>query len=152
MIVGKVQRIKEKSTRVGTMYDIQVDGVWYGCGKIRPDCNEGDLVKFTSRQNGNFNNVQGGVEVLERGSPSAPSASGSGHFPPNDSRQNRIEFQNSRNVAAALLPSILSVLQQSSAHPKTAEEVMALFRDVTWDLMGDMEALDEMLADREASQ
>ena len=142
-VIGKVQRVKEKSTSFGTMYDIQVEGKWYGCGKQKPDCNEGDLVKFSTRQNGNYTNVQGSVEVMERGT-SAPQS----HSGPSSDRQQRIEYQNSRNVAAAILPSLIAAMPEE-ARPTSPEDVMALLRDVAWDLMDDMAALDEALAGRE---
>ena len=147
MIVGKVQRVKEKTTSYGVMYDIQVQDQWYGCGKKHPGCNEGDMVKFNTRQNGNFTNVQGAVTVMEEATQSQQTG-GQSAQPSGPNTQQRIEYQNSRNVAVALLPHLIGAMGDL-AKPASAEEVLALLRDTTNVLFEDTLRLDEILANIE---
>lgn len=57
-VQGQVQDIKQKTTRAGDMYDIKVNGDYYGTGKYPPrDVSTGDYVEFVAEQNGNFRNV-----------------------------------------------------------------------------------------------
>lgn len=56
-VIGVIEKINERSTTYGMMYDVDVNGMRYGCGKIKPKFEAGDCVKFSTRKNGNFINV-----------------------------------------------------------------------------------------------
>lgn len=61
-VQGHVQEIKTKPTKVGDMYDLKVNGDYYGVGKYAPrDVSVGDYVEFVMEQNGNFRNVGRGT-------------------------------------------------------------------------------------------
>lgn len=61
-VQGYVQEIAEKQTRIGKMYDIKVNGDYYGVGKYPPrDVSANDYVEFVAEQNGNFRNVGRGT-------------------------------------------------------------------------------------------
>lgn len=56
-VIGVIEKINERSTTYGMMYDVDVNGMRYGCGKIKPKFEAGNCVKFSTRKNGNFVNV-----------------------------------------------------------------------------------------------
>lgn len=143
-VVGKVQKTSTRYTTYGTMYNVQVDGTWYGCGKTDPGCREGDLVKFQSSQKGNYHNVDGKVEVLEQAAAQAPQSGGSaGGFV---DRQAHIEFQSSRSVAAQLVDTIVKA--NPDATTWDPEAVTSLFFDLSWRLYDEIRDLDQAFAER----
>ncbi len=76
-IAGFVTDIKEKTTSVGPMYDLQVNGDYYGHGKFKPrDVNVGDYVEFEMEQRGNYRNIgRGTLRKTQAPAGAAPSAS-----------------------------------------------------------------------------
>lgn len=75
-VQGQVQDIKGKQTKVGEMFDLKVNGDYYGVGKYPPrDVGVGDYVEFVMEQNGNFRNVgRGTLRKIDKpvGAPAAP--------------------------------------------------------------------------------
>lgn len=121
VVKGIVSQVKDKTTAYGTMYDIRVDGKWYGAGKNHPGVQAGDAVEFVAKQNGNFSNVVGKVEktatvsVASQAPVASASAapvvsSSSGYV---DTRQLSICFQSARNAALEMV----SLLAQGGALP-----------------------------------
>ena len=149
-IIGKVQQIDPKTTSFGTMYNLKVDGKWYGNGKVSPLCSVGDQVKFTTVQRGQYTNIKdSNIEILQAGPGDVPQTQQSSSGQPDwNNRQKRIEYQNSRGVAAQLTDVVTRVDTKTAWD---ADAVLALHNDLTWRLMQDMENLDEELALREAN-
>lgn len=110
-VIGVIQDIRSRSTSVGEMYDIVVDGNTYGVGKYAPrGVTRGDTVSFTSEARGNYKNVAKGtlrkVEAME-----APKAiSGDAPLralPPTDAeRQGIISRQAALNTAVAFVSAL----------------------------------------------
>lgn len=143
-ITGRVQQVQEKDTNFGTMYNIRVEGVYYGCGRDRPAVQEGDTVSFLAVDKGRFKNVQGEIEVLSSPGPSAAPASGSSGSS-YDSRQLHIEFQSSRSVAAQLTQTIVQAVPDKGWDE---ESIVALYDQLKWKEFEEIEQLDELLANR----
>lgn len=146
-IMGQLQRIDTKETSFGTMYNIQVDGKWYGHGKAKPKASEGDTVSFEAEQKGQYLNVsRAGLEVLAAGQaaqqqPSAP--------PRVDTRQHHIEFQSSRAVAAQLVDiAVRAGAEKAGKEGFNLEAIRAMHKQLTWELMDEMKDLDEEMAMR----
>ena len=107
-ISGVIQQIKTKQTKIGTMYDIQVNGDFYGIGKYAPKAKEGDYVTFTPEYNGNFKNVERGTLKVSANKPantgntqaSSNVRAASNSF---DARQDAISRQAASNIAIAWL-------------------------------------------------
>lgn len=105
-VQGQVQDIKAKPTKIGDMYDIKVNGDYYGMGKYPPrDIKAGDYVEFVMEQNGNFRNVgRGTLRKIE-----APA--GASSTPPvrqavgmtYDEKQSVISKQAALNTAIAMV-------------------------------------------------
>lgn len=55
--------VVEKVLQRGNMYSINVSGTWYGCGRDKPDCSEGQTVSFEYSMNGKYKNAD--VKSLE---------------------------------------------------------------------------------------
>ena len=107
-ITGVIQTIKQKQTKIGTMYDIQVNGDWYGIGKYAPKAKEGDYVTFTPEYNGNFKNVERGTLKVSANKPAntgSTQASSNVRAASNsfDARQDAISRQAASNTAIAWL-------------------------------------------------
>lgn len=118
-VTGFVQAINQKQTSFGTMYDVVINGTKYGIGKFAPKgINQGDYVKFTSVQKGNYFNVAPGSlskQAAPAGvSPAKPAmvSSGGGSIG-GDTRQEVI----SRQAAANTAIEFVKVLQQEGALP-----------------------------------
>jgi len=100
------------------------DGQWFGCGKMKPACEEGDEVAFDFSQNGKYNNADlDTLEVISSGNavakkPSKPAWSGKksassegsskeGYWEKKEERdvqvQKEIRFQAARNAAIEAL-------------------------------------------------
>ena len=107
-ISGVIQQIKTKQTKIGTMYDIQVNGDFWGVGKYAPKAKEGDYVTFTPEYNGNFKNVERGTLKV---SANKPANTGNAQASSNvraasnsfDARQDAISRQAASNTAIAWL-------------------------------------------------
>ena len=108
-ISGVIQQIKTKQTKIGTMYDIQVNGDFWGVGKYAPKAKEGDYVTFTPEYNGNFKNVERGTLKVSQHKPAgagnASSAQQAVRSAANsfDARQDAISRQAASNTAIAWL-------------------------------------------------
>lgn len=108
-VQGYLEDIKEKQTKVGAMYDLKVNGDYYGIGKYPPrDAKAGDYVEFVMEQNGNFRNVgRGTLRVIpapagaSRAAPSAPTKQSTGGGW--DERQATISKQAALNTAIAFV-------------------------------------------------
>ena len=107
-ISGVIQQIRTKQTKIGTMYDIQVNGDFYGIGKYAPKAKEGDYVTFTPEYNGNFKNVERGTLKVSANKPanvgnSAPATNVRAASNSFDARQDAISRQAASNTAIAWL-------------------------------------------------
>ena len=108
-ISGVIQQIRTKQTKIGTMYDIQVNGDFYGIGKYAPKAKEGDYVTFTPEYNGNFKNVERGTLKVSQNKPSNAGSSSSTQQAVRsasnsfDARQDAISRQAASNTAIAWL-------------------------------------------------
>lgn len=107
-ISGVIQQLKSKQTKIGEMWDIQVNGDFYGVGKYKPKAKEGDYVTFTPEYNGNFKNVERGTLKVSANKPanvsnSAPSANVRAASNSFDARQDAISRQAASNTAIAWL-------------------------------------------------
>lgn len=61
-VSGFVQEIKTKPTKIGDMFDLRINGDYYGHGKYAPrGVVVGDYVEFEMEQNGNFRNIGRGT-------------------------------------------------------------------------------------------
>lgn len=106
-IQGYVQEIRTKTTKIGPMYDLVVNGDSYGVGKYAPrDINKGDYVEFVMEQNGNFRNVgRGTLRKLEASAGAVPQAAPVRQAVPSsfDDRQIVISKQAALNTAIAFV-------------------------------------------------
>lgn len=57
MITGIVQKISQKDTAVGVMYNAQINGQWYGYGSKVPNFKEGDSISFDVQTKGQYSNI-----------------------------------------------------------------------------------------------
>ena len=113
-VTGIVEILNEKPTATGgTVYNVKVNGQWFGHGFQKPIFTKGDNVSFEFTQKGNFTNiVPRTVQLVSGQAPqqSAPKAAGgssSGGSRQNDT-QLAIQFQSSRNSAIALFTALVS--------------------------------------------
>jgi hypothetical protein len=76
-VSGTVEKINKNKSG---FYGILVADTWFGGGKYAPKFSEGDTIQFNWKANGNFKNIDGSVEVLEKGAgstvPSGVASSG----------------------------------------------------------------------------
>lgn len=113
-MTGIVEAINARSTRIGDMYDVVVNGQKFGNGKYAPrGVKVGDTVtfEFTTKQNGNYTNRDIVAKTLrvESGA-SAPAAQQStpvqtttARAPMPDKRQEVISKQSAMNTALTLI-------------------------------------------------
>ena len=108
-ISGVIQQLKSKQTKIGEMWDINVNGDWFGVGKYKPKAKEGDYVTFTPEYNGNFKNVERGTLKVSQNKPSNAGSSSSTQQAVRsasnsfDARQDAISRQAASNTAIAWL-------------------------------------------------
>ena len=107
-ISGVIQQLKSKQTKIGEMWDINVNGDWFGVGKYKPKAKEGDYVTFTPEYNGNFKNVERGTLKVSANKPAntgSTQASSNVRAASNsfDARQDAISRQAASNTAIAWL-------------------------------------------------
>ena len=107
-ISGVIQQLKSKQTKIGEMWDINVNGDWFGVGKYKPKAKEGDYVTFTPEYNGNFKNVERGTLKVSANKPanvgnSAPATNVRAASNSFDARQDAISRQAASNTAIAWL-------------------------------------------------
>lgn len=165
-VKGTVQQVKDKTTQYGVMYDVRVDGKWYGAGKNHPGVVAGDMVEFVAKANGNFSNVQGGINKIEgetvnvsRGTVATPAAAPAYVAPQkysggNDDRQSSIILQSSRKdaleflqvlIAAGALPMSDSTAAKAKVSRQGALE--ALLDDYTARFYQDIQELGKRFID-----
>ena len=104
-ISGVIQQLKSKQTKIGEMWDIQVNGDFYGVGKYNPKAKEGDYVTFTPEYNGNFKNVERGTLKVSANKPANTTPAQNVRAASNsfDARQDAISRQAASNTAIAWL-------------------------------------------------
>lgn len=160
---GFVAAINSKSGRTSkgkswTVYSMKVekeDGTeydkWISCGFTEPDVKKGDYVKITTETNekGYENAVDGGIKKLKN----APARVGKGGDSASgknvsSSTQQSIHYQNSRNLAVAVLGILndkdalpLSAAKTAAGAAKRYEEIMALVDKLTVRFFYDAETL-----------
>lgn len=105
---GIVTQIRARETKVGTMYDLVVNGISYGAGKYAPrDIKDGDFVTFEYSENGNYKNVV--PRSIRKDSAPAPAAVSAAKaetrtvVAQTDKRQETISKQANLNTAIALV-------------------------------------------------
>lgn len=148
-IMGQVQSMSTRDTSFGTMHNVQVDGVWYGAGKFKPKCSEGDTVRFEAYQKGQYWNLQGKIEVLSSAPPEVQQQMQQSSQRAADTKQAHIEFQSSRATAAQLVQIIVQADKEKVGKEGwNAEAVVALHNQITWGLMDEINELDVLMAQR----
>ena len=105
---GIVTQVRSRETKVGTMYDLVVNGISYGAGKYPPrDIKDGDFVTFEFTENGNFKNlVPRSLRKDDAPAPAAVSAAKAETrtvVAQTDKRQETISKQANLNTAIALV-------------------------------------------------
>lgn len=110
---GIVTQVRSRETKVGTMYDLVVNGISYGAGKYPPrDIKDGDFVTFEFTENGNFKNlVPRSLRKDDAPAPAAVSAAKAETrtvVAQTDKRQETISKQANLNTAIALVQLQLS--------------------------------------------
>lgn len=66
MVKGSVDKVIERQTKAGVFHSVCVNEVWYGTGKTKPICKEGDIVEFEETKNskGYAEVVEGSLKVV----------------------------------------------------------------------------------------
>lgn len=155
---GVVQYVNEKNTRVGTTWNIRIEGDdrYFGCYKTKPNCEVGQVVEFQFSTNGQgFHNIdmKKGITVLETEVAESDGVQQSAAQTERavaakakvDGKGERIAWQSARNTAAALL----SVAAQADALPLGAkkdgklEALTILFNQLTEELYNDGKVVQE---------
>lgn len=148
---GVVQFLSEKNGR----FSIKMKDVWYGFGKYKPACNEGDTVSFTFDKNGEWMNGDARTltVVAAAGTGAAQPAVPSGNTARQASKgavmtkddywgrkevrdlevQNVIQYQAARNSAISVCAALLAndALPLGSAKGKQVGVFMAAIQKVT---------------------
>jgi len=111
---GYVQKI---STKQGmgkngpyTMYNVQIEGEWYGCGFNKPAANEGDFVEFDVEQKGQYKNAKNVKSVAGQPAPApAPVSNNSATVVqlPVNKKDISISYQHCQKEAHRLLDTLL---------------------------------------------
>lgn len=151
-VIGAIERISERTTQYGVMYDVEINGKRYGHGKIKPKFLAGDCVKFSVIRNGQYANVKAGSmekHDVEESSPAtavlATVAAGTpattGATKPDtyankeDSRQNSIVLQSARKdaieVTKLLLQADATGIKAKDTWATKHELLLALVNDLT---------------------
>lgn len=116
-VQGYIDFLDERQTSFGTMYDIKVNGTKYGAGKFKPKgVAKGDYVKFTAEQRGQYWNVKGAIQKLDKPAGVAAPARSSGSVG-GDDRQVVISKQAALNTSLAFV----EVLTAHGAVPMPAK-------------------------------
>ena len=109
-VQGTVERIHTRDTaNGGTAYNLVVGGEWYGNGFEAPQCNEGDTIEFTFKQNGNFKNINKGSLRIATAVASVDTGTGNNSktvVKPN-TRDLSIGYQSSRKDAIAVVTAMI---------------------------------------------
>ena len=149
VVIGSIEKVSSRTTQYGDMYDVDVNGKRYGCGKIKPKFIAGDCVKFTVTRNGNFVNVKPGTmekHDVEAASPStetltavstapAPARSTGMTYEDKDTnRQNSIVLQSARKDAIE----VTKLLLQADSLGFTAKHKWADKHDIVLAKINDL--------------
>lgn len=105
---GIVTQVRARETKVGTMYDLVVNGISYGAGKYPPrDVKDGDFVTFEFTENGNYKNlVPRSLRKDDAPAPAAVSAAKAETrtvVAQTDKRQETISKQANLNTAVSII-------------------------------------------------
>jgi hypothetical protein len=138
MAQGYIQEIQAKETRVGTMYDLVIDGRKIGVGKFPPKgFSAGDYVNYEVEQKGNFVNLKAGsvskaTPPAGVPAPSSPSAATntSAVFAKADAKDEAYSRGASANTAIALL----KILSDQDALPMPAKVSKDQKADLIYDI------------------
>lgn len=133
-IQGFLDRVNEKNTNFGKMYDLVVAGKSYGVGKYAPKgVAAGDYIQFeaTQKPGSNFWNVQSGsLSKIDKpaGIAPAPAPSGSGSY---DDRQVVISKQSALNSALTFVQLLvaadaLPIAKKDMTTAKAADALQAV--------------------------
>jgi hypothetical protein len=147
MTQGFIQSIDAKQTKVGTMYDITIDGRRLGAGKFPPKGFEaGDYVNYEAEQRGNFLNLKAGS--MSKATPpagvpapqpapvaSSASANTSAAFAKADAKDEAYSRGASANTAIALIKILADTgslpLPPKLGKDKQADVIYAIFKEYT---------------------
>lgn len=140
MVTGVVEILSSKPAGSGTVYNIKVNGEWFGHGFQKPIFEKGDNISFEYSQKGQYKNVVARtVQVLGGGQQQqaqAPAQRGGGGAPapskPNDT-QMAIQYQASRNSAIETVNILIthSAVPLPTKKADQYEAVMSLIDDIT---------------------
>lgn len=156
VVIGSIEKVSSRTTtQYGDMYDVDVNGKRYGCGKIKPKFIAGDCVKFTVTRNGNFVNVKPGTMEKHDVAESTPDSgtvaalqtvsAGWPNIPPpgavsrtyegkEDNRQNSIVLQSARKDAIE----VTKLLLQADSLGFTAKHKWADKHDIVLAKINDL--------------
>jgi hypothetical protein len=123
-VAGVCQEVKAKQTKIGTMYDLVVNGKSYGVGKYPPKCKAGDNVVFDIAWRGEYPNVD--TKTLQ----TTPGTGAPVHaqIPYVDNRQEVISRQSALNSSIAWVTVLLG-LDSKRATPEAADAVLVKYRN-----------------------
>lgn len=120
-----------------TMYNLEIDGTWYGCGFNNPNVPEGSFVEFDVVQKGQYTNANNVRLAQGMSAPQTPQAASTPAAPAQaprvNSRDVSIQYQSSRKDAIQTL----GVLLESEAIKLPAKQAdkydaaMALIEEIT---------------------
>lgn len=154
-VIGAIERVSERTTQYGVMYDVEINGKRYGHGKIKPKFLAGDCVKFSVLRNGQYTNVKPGTMEKHDVEESSPATAVLGKVettgaaqPPTtpypgrvtfeskeDSRQNSIILQSARKdaieVTKLLLQADATGIKAKDTWATKHELLLALVNDLT---------------------
>ncbi len=155
-VIGAIERVSERTTQYGVMYDVEINGKRYGHGKIKPKFLAGDCVKFSVLRNGQYTNVKPGTmekHDVEESSPATavlgkvetatperqdarPAAAKPDTYAnKEDSRQNSIVLQSARKdaieVTKLLLQADATGIKAKDTWATKHELLLALVNDLT---------------------
>lgn len=147
-VIGVIEKINERTTSYGAMYDVDVNGMRYGCGKIKPKFEAGDCVKFSTRKNGNFTNVivatmekhdvqvpTAATETLTQVSTPQARSAGPTYEDKDSNRQNSIVLQSARKDAIEVTKLLLQAdalgFKATTKWGEKQELVLARINDLT---------------------
>ena len=146
-----VQEMESKPTRNGgQLFRVKLDGNWISAGFKAPPCKVGDVVEYTTVQNGNYTNI-GRIAVIGQGTSPASNDAGSSYAssPVRSDRERSIVRQNSVTNAVNLYKMLVDhgsipVAGNAVTH---AQEVLVVARVFEMYSMQDMdvEALNEKM-------
>lgn len=135
---GYVQKLstKQGQGRNGpyTMYNVNIDGEWYGHGFKPPQCNEGDYVQFNVIQKGQYKNADSISVVANNNVASAPApASAPVAALPVNKKDVSIHFQSCRKDAIQTVGILLAheAVKLPAKQADKFDAAMALIDEIT---------------------